>query len=299
MTLIVFVILSLLCIAVTVKVGLAVAAFENKKDTFVEAEMNYTVAGVTDVGIKKDTNQDSVCIKKAVTRYGNILFAMICDGMGGLDKGELASATIVREFSDWFEQELPGLLPDLQLEMLLAIWEKKIMNLNLKIATYGEKNHVSLGSTLTAMLFIDGKYLIAHVGDTRVYKIRNGIEQLTEDQTVVEQEIQKGALTREEAEKDARRNVLLQCIGASRQITPQFLLGEVAAGEVYMLCSDGFRHKFSEEEMLKSFRPKLLLYKEQMEALVRDAVETVKNRQEKDNISVVLVKVREQGGVDK
>ena len=65
--------------------------------------MKYEIAVQTDIGIKKDTNQDSCCVKEAVTEKGNILFAVICDGMGGLAKGEVASATLVKTFSNWFE----------------------------------------------------------------------------------------------------------------------------------------------------------------------------------------------------
>ena len=69
--------------------------------------MNYLFALHTDVGIKKKTNQDSLCVKEASTPNGNILMALVCDGMGGLEKGEVASATIIKAFSKWFQEELP------------------------------------------------------------------------------------------------------------------------------------------------------------------------------------------------
>ena len=69
--------------------------------------MKYTVAADTDMGIKKSVNQDSVLVKHAETELGEIVLTVVCDGMGGLDKGELASATVIRGFANWFEQELP------------------------------------------------------------------------------------------------------------------------------------------------------------------------------------------------
>ena len=73
--------------------------------------MNYLIAAQTDIGPVKKTNQDSYCIQTARSkRYGNLLFAVVCDGMGGLKKGEVASATVVARFTDWFAQSLPILL---------------------------------------------------------------------------------------------------------------------------------------------------------------------------------------------
>ncbi len=72
--------------------------------------MDFLIAAHTDVGIRKKTNQDSVLIKVADTDCGKVCFAAVCDGMGGLRKGELASATLIRDFSDWFDSEFPEIL---------------------------------------------------------------------------------------------------------------------------------------------------------------------------------------------
>ena len=69
--------------------------------------MNFYIAGQTDVGIVKSTNQDSLLVKKITTDYGGMVFAILCDGMGGLAKGELASATVIRAFDEWAQNELP------------------------------------------------------------------------------------------------------------------------------------------------------------------------------------------------
>ena len=72
--------------------------------------MNFLTSSYTDVGTRKKTNQDSMIIMEAATDFGNALFASVCDGMGGLAKGEVASATVIKAFGDWFEKELPKLL---------------------------------------------------------------------------------------------------------------------------------------------------------------------------------------------
>lgn len=131
-----------------------------------------------------------------------------------------------------------------------------------------------------------------NVGDSRVYKIDGqGMTQLTKDQTFVQKEIDAGRMTPDEARVHPQRNVLLQCVGASEVIIPEFTQGEYKSGEVYMLCSDGFRHVITEEEFYKLIDPE----KMETERALKDAAvyctELNKSRQEKDNISVVLLKV--------
>ena len=252
--------------------------------------MHYTATADTDVGIKKQTNQDSILIKHGQCEKGEILLAVICDGMGGLKKGEVASATVVRKFSEWFDLELPFELKNLDMNIIADKWSLLLKDLNIKIAEYGQQDGIRLGTTFTGVLFIDDQYLAVHVGDTRLYQLDSGLKQLTTDHTFVAREIKRGNLTVEQAKKDKRRNMLLQCVGASERIEPEILTGTVQQG-AYMLCSDGFRHEISESEIYESLNPVNLINKEAMHNNVKYLIEQVKKRNEKDNISVVLVKV--------
>ncbi len=252
--------------------------------------MHYMATADTDIGIKKQTNQDSILIKHGQCEKGEILLAVICDGMGGLKKGEVASATVVKKFSEWFDSELPFELKNLDMNIIADKWSLLLKDLNLKIAEYGQQDGIRLGTTFTGVLFIDDQYLAVHVGDTRLYQLDSGLKQLTTDHTFVAREIRRGNLTVEQAKKDKRRNMLLQCVGASERIEPEILTGTVQQG-AYMLCSDGFRHEISESEIYESLNPVNLINKEAMHNNVKYLIEQVKKRNEKDNISVVLVKV--------
>jgi PPM family protein phosphatase len=246
----------------------------------------------TDVGIRKSTNQDSLCLKIADTSVGKVVLAVVCDGMGGLSKGEVASASVVHAFSDWFEKELPAHLAKGDLDDIQYRWGRLMKEQNQRIAEYGRKTRVQLGTTLTALLLIDSQLmLIGHVGDSRVYRISHQLEILTEDQTVVGREIRRGTLTQEQAKKDPRRNILLQCIGASKLVEPQFVSGKPLPGEVYLLCSDGFRHEITEDEIFQAFTPPSLIDEAVMEQQVKAMIELNKQRQEKDNITAVLIKI--------
>ncbi|MBR3173279.1 MAG: serine/threonine-protein phosphatase [Eubacterium sp.] len=253
--------------------------------------MNYIGTAVTDIGISKKTNQDSVCVKIAESeKHGQVAMVVLCDGMGGLAKGELASATVIRAFSKWFDDDLPARLVKFSWKKVTEEWEKLAKEQNYLIAQYGKKTDVTLGTTLTAMLVVDNKYLILHVGDSRIYKIKNSMEQMTEDHTFIAREIKNGRMTHEEAMKDKRRNMLLQCVGASNVIEPQIVTGKVEKNAIYMFCSDGFRHVLTKEEMFERLSPDVLVDADDMEQTSKHLIEEVKKRKEKDNITVALLR---------
>ncbi len=254
--------------------------------------MKFMSAVHSDVGTKKKTNQDSLCLKIASTPTGEIALAVVCDGMGGLKKGELASATLIRAFSDWFELELPKIAgKDYSNEKVKEQWSNLIKEQNEIIGEYGNNNHLQLGTTLTAMLINGDDLLIVQVGDSRAYRITNKIIQLTEDQTVAQRDIKLGVMKPEDVKKDTRQNVLLQCIGASTTVHSEYVEGKVQPGEVYMLCTDGFRHEISNEEFLGLLTNNLLTNEAIMKKSLIDLVELNKKREEKDNITAMLLKV--------
>ena len=259
--------------------------------------MEYKIAIQTDIGIQKETNQDSCCVKEAITEKGHILLAVICDGMGGLAKGEVASAALIKAFSDWFEKELPQhLAAEHPLQEIQYRWDRIMKEQNQNIAAYGKMLHLQLGSTLTALIILeDGSYLIGHVGDSRSYRITDQeVVLLTEDQTVVAREIKQGKLTPEQAQTDPRRNVLLQCIGASRIVEPDFYTGTALPNQCYMLCSDGFRHVITGEELHRAFAPSNNPDEQTMSAHIEELIDLNKYRHENDNITALLLKtVRE------
>ncbi len=252
--------------------------------------MHFIATADTDIGISKKTNQDSVLIKHASTEDGEVLLAVVCDGMGGLEKGELASATVIRDFSNWFDEELPFELETVDMQVIGAKWSLLLKELNARILNYSREHGIDgIGTTFSGILFMGEQYVIAHVGDSRVYRIGASLQQLTTDQTFVAREISRGTLTLEQAKTDKRRNLLLQCVGASKSVEPQVICG-VAEKGAYMLCSDGFRHEITEAEIFESLNPINLMNKDAMHSNARYLINQVKNREEKDNISVVLIK---------
>ena len=259
--------------------------------------MEFLSAVHTDIGIRKNTNQDSVLIKEAFTDYGEVMLAVVCDGMGGLAKGEVASATLVRAFSSWFEEKFPWILYEKRKDNEIDRMELEndlndlILDVNRKIAEHGRESHVAMGTTAALLLLTGGRYYTLNVGDSRVYKLDSeNMTQITKDQTFIQREIDQGSLTPEEARNHPQRNVLLQCVGASEVIIPEFTHGTYEKGELFIICSDGFRHLITEDEFKKIMNPEKMRSEKDLRDAAVYCTELNKSRQERDNISVILLK---------
>lgn len=253
--------------------------------------MNYLLSASTNIGLSKNINQDSYSARIVSTNLGKMVFAVLCDGMGGLAKGEVASATVVRAFIKWAENRLPVLAQkNFTDNEIRDDWTGIVTDYNEKIKLYGKKCAVSLGTTLTAMLITDKKFYIINVGDTRAYEISDSLYLLTRDQTVVEHEVSLGQITSEQAKIDPRRSVLLQCIGASDNVYPEMFFGSVKQNAVYMLCSDGFRHEISEQEIFDYMNPGAMTGTEIMKNNIDSLIAINMQRNEKDNISVIAIR---------
>ena len=253
--------------------------------------MNFIISANTDIGIAKDTNQDSLSVMVLNTPQGKMAFSILCDGMGGLAMGEVASAAVINAFRRWVYEELPKLCyAPLEDVTIRTQWEKIIQEQNLLIKNFGARQGIRLGTTVVAALLTQNRYYVLNVGDSRAYEITGGLRQITSDQTFVAREIALGRMTPEEALVDPRRNVLLQCVGASENVYPDMFFGDVAQNAVYMLCSDGFRHEITAEEIFAKLQPGVLFDDATMQRNAQDLIELNKQRQERDNISVSMIR---------
>ena len=248
----------------------------------------------TDIGLVKKTNQDALLIKKAQSNLGQISLAVICDGMGGLAKGEVASASVIKMFNDWFENDLIHLLENQNFSLtdIGNQFQRMIEKKNIKILEYGKQNNINLGTTVTAIFILDNQYIYYHVGDSRLYIINDQITQLTHDQTLVQREYDEGKITYEQLETDPRKSILLQCVGASKIVEPEIKQGTLNVGDLVLLCTDGFRRVLSAQEIHDT-----LVDKKDVNSLnggLRQIVQKNKQLGEEDNITgLVLLLERE------
>jgi serine/threonine protein phosphatase PrpC len=248
------------------------------------------VASVTDIGAKKKTNQDGYCLKVAETPAGSVAFGIVCDGVGGLASGELASAHVVNVFSRWFDEEFPSIIWPVSAHAVMTRWEAMLSECNSRIMAYGEKSNAKMGTTASAILIqSNGDYALAHVGDSRIYEIGDGVKLLTKDHTVVAEAMDAGRLTPEQARSDARKHVLTRCVGTAQVLKPDIRRGKVAEDSLILICSDGLYNHIEDRE-LAMLSPQLQdASSETMRRALDDLVEKSKARGEKDNITALLM----------
>lgn len=253
--------------------------------------MYYLTTYETNIGTTKKINQDSMLLKQAETSLGNVVFAAVCDGMGGLCYGEIASKEVIVKLNDWFEQKFPNLLKaDFSFQKLQEQWSKIIQDVNERVSRFGKENGIKMGTTATGLLIIDDNYYVFHVGDTRVYCFGNGIKQITQDHSFVQSQIMNGRLNKEQARNHPKRNLLLQAVGTDEHVMIDFCDGNVKEDDLFLICSDGFRNKVYEEEMFDFFQNEKIENEKVLNNCLQILVQENLDRLEKDNITVIAIK---------
>lgn len=253
--------------------------------------IDFVVGAHTDVGIKKKVNQDSIFFESAETPCGLIALAAICDGMGGLSYGERASAEMTVMLGNWFENSLAAMVSHDNAVISLDTFKEQ-MDFLVSQADKAIRNKISSssGTTLAALFLAQGIYYTANVGDSRVYHLSGGkLLQLTKDQTLVQRELDAGRITEADIPHHPDRSVLLQCIGASEFIEPEFTTGSYQEGDIFLLCSDGFRHVVTPTEITNALTGTST--EEELTATLHELTELNMRRGEKDNVSAIAIKI--------
>lgn len=251
------------------------------------------LAARTNAGTRKRENEDACCIEVGYGPFGEVLMAIVCDGVGGLSRGNVASSTVINRFVTWFEQELPALIEGMDAQagfdfgLVRAVWGAHLQSLNDLIRAHGAKVGGSLGTTFTGLIACGGRYLAGHVGDCRAYHMnRVFFEQITQDQTLVAKKLAAGEITAEEAARQPK-NVILQSVGTERVLKPVFYEGAYAPDSLLVICCDGAYKRAGNEGVKRLFQS--LDYHD--EAALGAACETLIEQDiaqgEKDNLTVL------------
>ena len=267
--------------------------------------MEFKVCISTDKGTVKEVNQDSTMVKVANTeKTGRIVMGALCDGMGGLSHGEVASSMMVNRLGKWFTEELPitlsrtnateklddnskdcDIIADVRRE-----WMALVSEMNMSIRRYGMEHGSVLGTTCVSFLMLGNEFIVMNIGDSRVYMLTDkSMDLLTHDQSVVQDMIDRGLMTPQQAEESPQKSVLLQCIGASDNVMPQFVRGVIAEQTSILMCSDGFWRKLGGAEMISALKPSRCDSEVSMKKSLDGLVDRVKERGETDNISAILI----------
>lgn len=243
----------------------------------------------TDVGRVRSGNEDCVHADPAGR------FAVLADGMGGANAGEIASHLAVdtiraRLQATMAKQELP-IVDELQEQLLIAIEEAQRQ---IRTRASREPECAGMGTTVVAVVLSADQLIAAHVGDSRLYRWRAGkFERLTKDHSLVQLHVDQGLLTEEEARQSSQKNILLQVLGSDKMPIISTAVHELAEGDRYLLCSDGLNDLLSDQEIGTLLGNSWLNLKDRAQALV-DAANQLGGR---DNVSVILLDVGgDEGG---
>ncbi|MGI8585216.1 MAG: Stp1/IreP family PP2C-type Ser/Thr phosphatase [Thermoleophilaceae bacterium] len=233
-------------------------------------------AGLTDVGRQRSSNEDSFLESAPV-------FA-VADGMGGARAGEVASRIAVETLAD-------GDAGDGEAEAQLA---ETAQAANRRIYELAQKDdsRAGMGTTFTAVLVDGGDVVTGHVGDSRLYRLRDeALERLTRDHSLVEELVRRGELDPKDAESHPQRSIITRALGPEPEVEVETFTCPGRAGDVYLVCSDGLTSMISEERLRD-----LLPADGSLDEAAQRLVEAANEAGGKDNITVVLFRLGDDGG---
>lgn len=209
-------------------------------------------------GLRAGVNQDSLCLQQARTKKGSVLFAAVCDGIGGLQEGEEASGYTVMWLSRWFYTGYRELFKKRAAgERILLSMQRQICHIQEHLKQYQKNNQIQSGTTLTAVLIQGRRYFLVHIGDSRAYVIKK-------KRRIFGKAVAKAVqLTWDDRNENG---YLTRCLGAGGADRAFYATGKLKGRTGLLLCTDGFYEKLSEGEMANALCPFKI---QEEEALIR------------------------------
>lgn len=240
--------------------------------------MHFSCAARTDVGVVRSGNEDNFLM------LADRGIFIVADGMGGHAAGEVASEMAVRIVAD----EL-GNQRGLSDEELATRMHNAIRKANEAIfsRTLSEHDKRGMGTTLTALVLLPGRYLIGQVGDSRAYLLRSDrLRQITKDHSYVQEQVDAGLLTPEQARVHPYSNVITRCVGAGMEVTPDIYFGSLETDDLLLLASDGLTGMLEDEQLRR-----LLKSDGGPQRSVDQMIAEANRRGGLDNITAIVIRI--------
>lgn len=247
------------------------------------------IVNLTHPGMVRAHNEDSVCVEAGCG------LTVLADGMGGYNAGEVASGIAVSVVATEIKRRLLRASPiDIDLEskseLAVALLRNNIQKANSSIyqASQSQPQYAGMGTTIVAALFYDNRIAVAHVGDSRMYRLRGEtLTRVTKDHSLLQEQMDSGMITAEDARNSKNKNLVTRAVGVEEIVLTEIHVYDVQIGDIYLLCSDGLNDMVEDgdiESVLFAMQGNLPLAGEQLIQMAND-------NGGRDNISVVLVKV--------
>ena len=255
---------------------------------------SFHVGSLSDVGRERETNEDSLlvldlhCANKSVNGAAGLF--VVADGMGGQEGGEIASGMLVRSLARLAAAEwLPGVVDDTRKLPDSDAWLiSAIQRANAEIYGWAYEAGYEMGTTVVAALVVGNRVLVAHVGDSRAYRVgAAGIEQLTADHSLVESLVMAKKISREEARTHPQANVIYRTVGDQPQVVVDLTEIELAVGERILLCSDGLSGMLADGEIRR-----VVMAEASPQAACEALIAAANEAGGGDNCSVILIDLK-------
>jgi len=255
--------------------------------------MRLKCAGLTDTGMCRDHNEDSFLVSQTES------FVIVADGMGGHQSGEVASSMAIQEIKDYYDetinQETPIELPDWPAgkakprsrEERRIICAMERANRVINKASNEKAEYNGMGTTGVGAYFVEEGVIIAHVGDSRCYRFRNGtLKQMTEDHSLANEYIRSKILKPEDLPSFPYKNVITRAIGLTESVEVEAHFYEHQDGDIYLLCSDGLSDPCKDDQIAEI----LTKYVDDLPKACRELVIAANQNGGPDNVTVLLAK---------
>ncbi len=242
------------------------------------------IFGKTDIGLVRETNQDAFCFGSFDDKN---CWAVVCDGMGGVSGGQVASGICVEKVSEALKRGYRQNMTISSAKNLLttainaansAVFKKSQENLELK----------GMGTTIVAVVVLGNIAVIAHIGDSRAYLVNKEIKPVTKDHSFVQLLIDTGKITEEEAKVHPDRNVITRAVGIEHVVDVEIDIVDVCNGDKILICTDGLNGYVPDADILK-------IVNEYGDSSTEKLVETANNAGGRDNVTVVIIADEVQG----
>ena len=239
--------------------------------------------GVTDIGVKRENNEDAISVP---SENEPIKLFILADGMGGAKAGEKASEYAIQIIRDYIrlnfikiertKEEIEELIRKAMVEA-----NKKVFELSQEYTEYN-----GMGTTVVVVLIYRGRLYIGHIGDSRVYRLRQSVlRQLTKDHSYVQELIRQGTITIEEAKDHPQKNVLLKALGCDRDITPDVITKGFVKGDIILLCSDGLTNMVDDKQIYEI----IMKNTSDLNVACKMLIDTANENGGTDNVSAIII----------
>ena len=241
-------------------------------------------SGVTDKGMVRAENQD--CYQLEIMNDGRCAIAVLCDGMGGAQAGSVASSIASESFMT--HVRACAVSETMEYDVMAGVLQEACDYANIRVydRSFAKFDCMGMGTTLVGALIQGESGIVVNVGDSRAYHISNGeIVQITTDHSYVEELVQCGAITREEAKTHPNRNVITRALGVEQRVRCDLFRVDFRAGDLLLLCSDGLSNLVSEDEMLAASS-------EAPDRMTERLLQMALERGASDNVTIVVLRQR-------